>query len=333
MLRSAALLVLRAAEAAGLNHALAAALLRPPRLLVLCYHGVLGEDVGDASLYNMCVPEGEFAAHLETLARRFHPISPADLLDCLEGRARLKPRSVLVTFDDGYRNNFTRAAPLLGRYGVPALFSITTGHIGGRRLLWTREMLFRLSRWPAPPFPLPPGFHGQPRPEAVVAACKRLPDTARRAYLETLRAEPLDLEAEAAAEAHAFLSWDEVRALAGMGFEIASHTVTHPILSRVDAPTLETELRASKAALERETGRPCRFLVYPNGGLADVSPAVFSAAAAAGYQAAFTLTDRPASLTASPFSLTRMTVLGFRPLHIFHRHAGGILLFRNSLRR
>jgi peptidoglycan/xylan/chitin deacetylase (PgdA/CDA1 family) len=81
---------------------------------VLCYHGIVGEDRPDERfLYRNTISCRQFAVQLEFLRRHFHPISLADLIDCLQRRVLLHPRSVLVTFDDGYRNNLTNAAPLL----------------------------------------------------------------------------------------------------------------------------------------------------------------------------------------------------------------------------
>src|SRR5262249_51794776 len=89
-------------------------------------------------------------------------------------------------------------------------------------------------------------------------------------------------------EARAFLSWDEARELAGMGFEIGSHTAEHPILSQISRERVAAELRESKATLERELGRSCCSIAYPNGLPPDVNATVFEEVSAAGYDWAFT---------------------------------------------
>lgn len=85
------------------------------------------------------------------------------------------------------------------------------------------------------------------------------------------------------------MSWDELRMLATAGWEIGSHTVTHPRLTRLDDATLSDELTRSKAACEQQLGSPCTSLAYPYG---DFDARVVAATAGAGYGAAATLPRR-----------------------------------------
>jgi peptidoglycan/xylan/chitin deacetylase (PgdA/CDA1 family) len=82
------------------------------------------------------------------------------------------------------------------------------------------------------------------------------------------------------------LSWNELRELTTMGWEVGSHTRTHPHLTQLENDLLAAELSGSRAACERALGLPCRSLAYPFG---DVDDRVVAAADAAGYQAAATL--------------------------------------------
>jgi peptidoglycan/xylan/chitin deacetylase (PgdA/CDA1 family) len=82
------------------------------------------------------------------------------------------------------------------------------------------------------------------------------------------------------------MSWDEVGRLAEDGWEIGSHTRTHPRLSELDPATLLEELEGSRAECESRLGLPCTSLAYPYG---EYSPAVVEAASRAGYAAAGTL--------------------------------------------
>jgi peptidoglycan/xylan/chitin deacetylase (PgdA/CDA1 family) len=88
------------------------------------------------------------------------------------------------------------------------------------------------------------------------------------------------------------LGWPELRELAAAGWEIGSHTCSHPRLTTVDDATLAAELRDSKAACEEGMGRPCRSIAYPYG---DVDARVIAAARAAGYELAAALPKRHGS--------------------------------------
>jgi peptidoglycan/xylan/chitin deacetylase (PgdA/CDA1 family) len=85
------------------------------------------------------------------------------------------------------------------------------------------------------------------------------------------------------------MSWAELRMLADAGWEIGSHTATHPHLTQIDDATLRTELTRSKMACEQGLGRPCASIAYPYG---DVDARVVAATAAAGYQSAAALPRR-----------------------------------------
>lgn len=103
---------------------------RGPSLRVLMYHKV------DAQPDNPpCVPPPLFAAQMEYLRAHYHPISAAEWLAARRGEAALPERAVLVTFDDGYRDNLIEAAPVLKRLGVPALIFLPTDFLGADRPL------------------------------------------------------------------------------------------------------------------------------------------------------------------------------------------------------
>ena len=85
------------------------------------------------------------------------------------------------------------------------------------------------------------------------------------------------------------MSWDQLRELGDAGWEIGSHTRTHPHLTQIDDEALRAELEESKATVEQRMGRPCPTLAYPYG---DYDERVVAAAGAAGYAAACTLPAR-----------------------------------------
>ena len=222
-----------------------------------------------------------------------------DTLWALDGKA-LPTSPVLVTFDDGYRNNLEVAAPELRRFGVPAMLAVTTGHIGSETLLWPQEIDERVLQWTGRTIPLPRGgtaVVGGPLAsraalaERIRRTCKTLREVEVRRYVESLRGEDLQL-ADWQRCLYDLMTWDEVRALQEQGWSVCSHTVSHPVLSRVDQPRLEHELQDSRAHLRSELGVECPVIVYPDGGRNDVTPAVISAAVDAGYKLGFTLAGR-----------------------------------------
>ena len=132
--------------------------------------------------------------------------------------------------------------------------------------------------------------------QATIFACSGYADDGR----------PLDVP-ELAAEAAAYpselatMDWAALREVVERGVEVGSHTVSHPHLTRLSDGELEAELRDSRALLEAELARPCRFLAYPYG---ENDGRVREAARRAGYEAAFALRERFDG--ADPFGLPRV---------------------------
>ena len=89
----------------------------------------------------------------------------------------------------------------------------------------------------------------------------------------------------------ACMSWDELRELTGRGWEVGSHTCSHPRLSELDDAEIERELVESRAVCERELGVPCRTMAYP---YSDYDERVVAATDRAGYDFAVTVPRGPA---------------------------------------
>lgn len=301
------------------------------RLTILCYHGVVrAVPAGREYEFRNAVPADAFEAQLRYLKRHYQPVGAEAVLAHLEGRP-LPERAVFVTFDDGYLNNLTVAAPLLAKHDVPAMVAVTTDWIGSDALLWPTEVDLRILRSTSPTVTGPDGVEHRlpplgPQRDALAAAirgaCKRLDDAARRAFVEQLRSSTPPPDADP--ELVGFLDWDQVRALRDQGIEIASHTVSHPILSRTPDAALQTEVEASKARIERELGAPCRAFVYPNGGRADVSDRTRAALDRAGYDAAFTLCGTVNPVPPPRLDIDRSSVPCHAPLPVWASQVTGL---------
>jgi peptidoglycan/xylan/chitin deacetylase (PgdA/CDA1 family) len=297
--------------------------------LVLVYHAILSEPKGEPFRYHHTV--AEFEAHLDWLASRYIPAGLGDFARWLRGDWQPRKPLVLVTFDDGYLNNATNAAPVLSRKGFPAVFFVASEYIGREEILWPDMVFAHVMALINPSVDDPDGRPRavpesletrQPLALSIVEMCKNCNDAKRREYLtyltEEVRVDPLR-----DAEAQRFMSWDDVRALSSAGFEIGSHTATHPILSNVSAEQLRLELVESRAAIEARTGQACTALAYPNGRARDIGDIVVDAAANAGYDFAFTVSNRWCSRTSNALQLDRISPPGHSDLQTFILHASG----------
>lgn len=298
--------------------------------LVLVYHGILSHEEGEPFRYHHTVDE--FEAHLDWLCGRCTPVGLGDFVRWKRGEWKPGKPPVLVTFDDGYRNNATLAAPLLARKGLPALFFIASGYIGGSRVLWPDEVFGRVLAWTATSLKDPTGgTHAVPEARApretlaqsLVEACKNCNDATRCEFIAYLAAETPDVDPMIDAAVQGFMSWDDVRALSAAGFDLGSHTVTHPILSSLSPSDLRRELCDSRAAIAAQTGVQCNALAYPNGRDRDIAGSVLAETAEAGYEFAFTVSDQWCSRTSDALRLDRVSPPGHSNLPTFAFHASG----------
>jgi peptidoglycan/xylan/chitin deacetylase (PgdA/CDA1 family) len=299
------------------------------KLLALCYHGVVAERHADRFRYENTVSVAEFREQIEFVCRHYQVIRAADLIASRAEGKPLPPRAALITFDDGYRNNLL-AAEVLRQLGAPGVFHVTTNYIGAQRILWTDEVMNRVMAWPSLEIPWPDGER-RPLPSdaaqrrefaaAIKNACKKAPSEQVAEYLALLRQTPGGGAQDS--ELFEFLDWDGVRELVRQGFEIGSHTVDHPILSRVTPERLDLELTESRRRIEAETGQPCCCIAYPNGGREDISEQVFQAAKRAGYSAGFTIAERFSDPDENLMSISRVCVQGHLPAEVFECRASG----------
>jgi peptidoglycan/xylan/chitin deacetylase (PgdA/CDA1 family) len=239
-------------------------------VVVLGYHRV---GLPDASYYadSWNATPSMFEEQVRLLAKEFDVIRPDDLGTAVKtGHGRY----VLITFDDGYHDNFNEAFPILKRWDVPATFFITTGFVDGRHISWWDEVGWmvhmspktelRLDDWVDRPLSL--------KIEDRALAVKTLTDR-----YKILSADKADAFLDALAEATGsgrhpndgydpWMTWDDIRELHAGGMHVGGHTVNHRLLGQLTADEQVHEIVTCKQRIEAELGVPMRSLSYPDGG-------------------------------------------------------------------
>jgi len=265
---------------------------------VLMYHGVPTRErfEGVENHYGYNVPLREFEQHLEYLVRRCNILS---LREFLTGERLERGRTnVVLTFDDGYGNNFTNALPVLERLELPAVFAVTSAFVTEREPLWNDVVEYAVRHTARERVELE--WDGDRRsfdlgaPEGRLALYNWLlrqcvlVDQARRGEVLDMGLEELGVRREDVLEDEDYrpLTPDQVRMLAKGGrVEIASHSVHHFLLGKLPREDVRREVRESRAALEELTGRPVTAFCMPGGSYdASVLEEIFGA----GYEVVLT---------------------------------------------
>jgi peptidoglycan/xylan/chitin deacetylase (PgdA/CDA1 family) len=218
-------------------------------------------------MYHAVLDRRLFAAQIVFLQRHFELIGLRELAARLS-RRELRGREVVITFDDGVRNHYTAAYPVLRQLGAPATFFVCPGLIETGRWIWNTELRARLQTLAPPELAsLVQKLDGPaPNVEDVVDWAKRLPPEQREAVERRVCALTRGFRATAEqTDLCAPLSWSELESLDPAVITIGSHTSTHPILATLTAEQAEREIAGSRRALESRLGREVDCFCYPNG--------------------------------------------------------------------
>lgn len=270
------------------------------------------------------VPAPRFEEHLTFLAREYEVISLGQLVARLLKGEPWPPRSLTITVDDGYRDFYEAALPVVERVGVPITVFVTAGCIDGGRTLWWDELhraVLTTSRWPEPGMlrrDIHPDASRQIWPahdpssmtqrmaasRALVGILKMVPDEVRRRASADLQSV---LDAPADGEADALMTWAQVKEAAAAGVEIGSHTLTHPSLDMISEHQIGPEIEGACHMIEARLGRRPTTFAYP-GGSGWKRPSVREALRSAGITGAVTNVPRTNKWPGNALELGRRSI-------------------------
>jgi peptidoglycan/xylan/chitin deacetylase (PgdA/CDA1 family) len=258
--------------------------------LVLMYHRIIDPNTLndlDARFVHpgMYVTKETFEMQMAYIARHFRVIDVAQLMSVLKGREGLPRNACVITFDDGWRDNYTHALPVLKKHSLPATIFLVSDYIGTHRWFWQEKLSFLLSKCLTSPCLAEGWVSSCPTIErrglAAVLTDKRLtPAAAIRSCLgvmETLAqsdTRTMAKELEAVLVAHRvpvecserlMLNWEEIGEMSINRIAFGSHTRSHPILTKVAISEAVQEISGSKLDIEAHLPACCSTFCYPNG--------------------------------------------------------------------
>jgi peptidoglycan/xylan/chitin deacetylase (PgdA/CDA1 family) len=271
-------------------------------LTVLLYHRIVDPTaVGELDPEMVDATPEEFDAQMAYVKQVFRPVALEDVLEARAGGRPLPPDSVLITFDDGYLDNFQNALPILQKHGMKALFFIPTGYITDRPLFWWEQVSLLVGRSKLAklridyPTPLEVDIS---TPQARRSAARRLNGIIKE-YFDLDLDRFLDSVAAGAevpwsrADARALgdatlMTWDHVKKLREAGMGIGSHGHRHRGMLTLKPDDLVSDIRTSRSMLEGALGERITTIAYPFGQGIATAPAPKHAVVEAGFDFGFT---------------------------------------------
>ncbi len=293
---------------------------------ILTFHGISDGPIE----YLPTLPVSIFRAQMEYLANYFCVL---DLHEAVTRMAKhdVPNNAVVLTFDDGYRDNFLNAFPVLQEFGLSATFFLPTDVIGTGKLLWHDQVCWAIAHTQKNELE---GFgsrekyrfHTQWEREStrdgVLLYMRSLPDDKRQQKIERLY-ETLEMPMKHEADA-LMLNWEEVKLMRQSGMRFGAHTVTHPILSRLPLEQAKDEVRDSRKIIHAHLGDSEIAFAYPSGRKEDYNQEIKEIVMEEGFYCAVSTVWGGNEEQEDPFELKRMGIDGrdidtFRLRFLYYR--------------
>lgn len=238
------------------------------------------------------IPAVAFRAQMQWLKENCDVVDPAALRDRIENPPSAPRPSVVVTFDDGYRDYYEQAYPILEELGIPAINFLPTRFIDEGAPFWW-DMLDTAVAMTARREAAIPALGSMMAIEDRAAKqaysrlwkdeLKQLPAPDRSPLLDSAL-EALGMRRDSVPLQRQVMTWDEVRTVSPLT-TIGGHTHNHTLMPFLSPSELDDEVTRCRDRIETETGRRPRFFAYPSGAH---SPAAIQSVARGGYEVAFT---------------------------------------------
>ncbi len=294
------------------------------RILVLTYHRFSrSSEPGRTSA-------AAFASHLDCLAAHYNVLPLSTVARAVREHQRLPPSTAAITIDDGFADFYEVAYPILRQRRMPATVFAVTDFVDGKQWIWTDRLRFLLGRVRADRIALnvlgsrivtelTDDASRRQLASRINTLLKRQPDEVKDEQIQLVAAQCAVTMPAAPPADYGPCTWEQLREMESSGIEVGSHTVTHPILTRVPSDRLRLELEGSRRRLEEMLGHPVAVFCYPNG---SYDRAVRDAVERAGYRLAVTSDSGLNDVSVDPLLFRRVQNEGEDLTHFLQSTSG-----------
>lgn len=244
----------------------------------------------------------DFENQIKYIAKYYNILSLEDIYYRITANKYLPKKSVAITFDDGYEDNYIYAYKILKKYDLPATIFLTVDCIDSQIPLWFDNVLSAFKITDKKYFISPideESFNISDADKKLYAAhktlekLKKMNNEQRKKSIAHIIKE-LNVSSKDELSNHSkLLNWEQIKEMSCSKISFGSHTMTHPILSNLSLSDIEWELKASKKIIEQHIGKEVGFLAYPNGKSSDYNETAIQLANQIGYKAAVTTLPNP----------------------------------------
>ena len=246
--------------------------------------------------YDPCVfscDAENFEKYLFFIKNNFRVVSLDEIQNIAENNITIKEKLALITFDDGYSDNYHIAYPILKSLGLPATFFITTSLIDSKLIPWWDEIAWHVRQLANKTIKLTPWRH----PLAI----DEIPSRQNiRSALQKIKKNPSLIESQldelrvltSAGTSNSemkniFMTWQQVAEMVDNNMTVGAHSHTHKVFSCLSEAELNFELKESKRLIELNLQNSINSLSYPVGSVTTYNKSMFGTITSHGYKLAF----------------------------------------------
>ena len=265
-------------------------------LPILAYHRIIDDyhENFDGDIELISADTTEFEKQISYLCKYYYPITFSDVLHKNSSIFKSKKPHVIITFDDGFYDNYKYAFPILCKYNVPATFFIVTNSIDSGEPLWFDLVAFLIMKTDLNyiymnNISVNLGKTISERRliiKKVLIELQALSNSDRKSVISEITKQ-IPLVEEYTKESN-YLNWDNIREMANHGMEFGSHSASHPVLAQASDEEIKHELSYSKIRIEIELNKPCEIFAYPVGGFEEYNSYTLHALRETNYKLACT---------------------------------------------
>jgi len=300
---------------------------------ILTYHRV--NDFELLHQLGLAVSVSNFENQIKYLSRKYNIISLKKAVELLSSKQKIPKNAMVITFDDGYRDNFTEAFPILKRYEVPFTLFLTANCIDSGKPIWIdyiintiynsndkKRIRINSNSFGTKNFPLETYTQKREAIFDIINLLKGVPEDEKRKILKNILSE-FSINEDFLNSQAVMLSWDEVNEMRGHNkVSFGAHGLTHAILTMLSRQKAEGEIKRSKEILKEKIGKEVEFFAYPNGSRSDFNKRIMEMVRIAGYSCGCTLISGPNNHhNFHPFSLKRDMISEEMSIGLFDRYS------------
>jgi len=272
-------------------------LTRKGNLVILCYHKIR-KQTGIFYDSNISATPEEFKRQISYINNYFNVVSAVQLLEYCRGHYDLKPNSIMITFDDGFKDNVLNAFPVLESMGIPAVVFPTAGFIDTDTVPWEDQAAYFFHQLSQNKITIDNNEvyslrSLQEKAESTWRFCKRLKSYESEGRIQLIEdlyekyhIDREEMKKAAHSMSMGYMTGEDIQYWKQRRIDFGIHTVTHPCLTTLHRKAIRSEISTSKKILETILKRPVHIFAYPYGKKDDYDETTKTLLAEAGIKAA-----------------------------------------------